>query len=192
MKKEIVMASNNKNKLREVKEILTNYNILSLEDVGINVDVEEDQETEEGNATKKATEIAKLLDGMLCLADDSGLHVEALDGFPGVRTKRWFDGSDHERNLALIQKLEGKDNHKVVYKTAIALSNGKDITITTGEIAGLITDSPRGENGFSFDEIFELPNGKTLAELTPEEKNQVSARKIALDKMKIILEKENK
>lgn len=186
---EIIIASGNKGKIKEVQEIFGDeFKVISMKDVGINIDVEEDKETFEGNALKKAETIAKELnDGRFVIADDSGIELEALDGFPGVRTKRWFPGTDRERNLALISKLEeseNKENRKIKFTTAIAVSNGTKSFCELGILEGNVVKTPRGENGFGFDEIFELINGKTLAELTDEEKNQISARKIALEKVR--------
>ena len=94
MSKKIVIASGNKGKIREVKEILKEYNIVSMKDENINIEVEETEETFTGNAIKKAETIAKALNGQMCLADDSGIEIEFLNGFPGVNTKRWFDGTN--------------------------------------------------------------------------------------------------
>ena len=187
---EIIIASNNKGKIKEVGEILNKYKIISMQEAGIDIDVEEDQETFAGNAIKKAEEIAKVLSGKLCLADDSGIEIDYLDGFPGVYTKRWKAGSDRERNLEIIEKLKGvpKAKRKIKFITAIALSDGKNTTCEIGIINGFVAEEVRGDNGFGFDEIFELENGKTLAELTEEEKNEISARKIALEKITIYLD----
>ena len=189
--KEIVIASGNKGKIKEAQEILNEYKIISIEEIGVNIDVEEDQKTFEGNAIKKAETIANTIGGKLSLADDSGIEIEYLDGFPGVFTKRWHNGTDRERNLALIEKLKGvpREKRKIVFTTAIALSDGEKTICETGKIEGYVTEEPRGENGFGFDEIFELKNGKTLAEISSEEKNKISARKIALEKISNKLEK---
>lgn len=189
--KEIVIASGNKGKIKEAQDILKDYKIVSIEEIGVNVDVEEDQKTFEGNAIKKAETIANMIGGKLSLADDSGIEIEYLDGFPGVFTKRWHNGTDRERNLALIEKLKGvpREKRKIVFTTAIALSDGEKTICETGKIEGYVTEEPRGENGFGFDEIFELENGKTLAEISSEEKNKISARKIALEKISNKLEK---
>lgn len=183
---EIIIASGNKGKIKEAQEILKEFKIVSMKDIGIDIDVEEDQETFEGNAVKKAETIAKLLKGKKCIADDSGIEIESLNGFPGVYTKRWFDGTDRERNLKLIEKLKGfsKENRKIKFITAIALSDGKNTVCELGILEGYVAEEVRGENGFGFDEIFELENGKTLAELTEEEKNEISARKIALENIR--------
>lgn len=105
--------------------------------------------------------------------------------FLGVYTKRWHKGTDRERNLAIIEKLEGvpKEKRKISFVTAIALSDGKETICKIGKIEGFVAKEVRGENGFGFDEIFELANGKTLAELSQEEKNKISARKIALENL---------
>lgn len=183
---EIVIASGNAGKIKEAQEILKEFKITSIKDAGIDIDVEEDKDTFEGNAIKKAEVIANKLNEKKCIADDSGIEIEYLNGFPGVVTKRWFEGTDRERNLKLIEKLKGvpKENRKIKFTTAIALSDGKNTICELGIIDGFVAEEVRGENGFGFDEIFELENGKTLAELTQEEKNQISARKIALEKIK--------
>ena len=122
---EIIIASGNKGKIKETQEILKDFKIVSMKDIAINIDVEEDQKTFEGNAIKKAETIARLLKGKKCIADDSGIEIEVLDGFPGVFTKRWFNGTDRERNLKLIEKLDGipKEKRKIKYTTSIAISN---------------------------------------------------------------------
>ena len=188
--KEIIIASGNKGKIREAQEILNEYNIVSIKDIGLDIDVEEDGKTFEENAIKKAETIAKELKGKFCIADDSGIEIECLNGFPGVHTKRWHNGTDRERNLALIEKLNGvqKEKRKIKFVTAIAASDGKNTICEKGIIEGYVTEKPRGDNGFGFDEIFELDNGKTLAEISDEEKNKISARKIALEKIRNKLE----
>lgn len=184
--KEIVIASGNKGKIKEVQEILTEFKIISMKELGVDIDVEENEKTFEGNARKKAEVIAKELNGKMCIADDSGIEIEYLDGFPGVYTKRWHQGTDRERNLALIEKLKGvpKEKRKIKFVTAIALSDGEKTICGIGSIDGFVAEEPRGENGFGFDEIFELDNGKTLAELAQDEKNEISARKLALEEIK--------
>lgn len=183
---ELIIASGNKGKIKEVQEIFENYKVISMQSIGVDIDVEEDQETFQRNAIKKAEVIAKLLNGKKCIADDSGIEIESLNGFPGVFTKRWFKGTDRERNLKLMERLKGfsKENRRIRFTTAIALSDGKDTICEVGTIDGYVAEEIRGENGFGFDEIFELENGKTLAELSQEEKNEISARKIALEKIR--------
>ena len=189
MNKEIVIASGNKSKIKEAQEILKEYKIIPMQELGIEREVEEDQETFFKNAIKKAETIAKELDGKWCIADDSGIEIEYLNGFPGVYTKRWHEGTDRERNLAIIEKLKDvpKEKRKIKFITAIAISNIKDTVTAEAYIEGYVAENVRGDNGFGFDEIFELENGKTLAELSQEEKNKISARKKALELLKIKL-----
>jgi len=190
MKKQIIIASNNKGKIKEAQEILKDYEIISMSDAGINIDVEEDQDTFEGNAKKKAETIAKKLEGRMCIADDSGIEIEYLDGFPGVRTKRWFEGTDRERNEAIIEKLKGvpHEKRKIKFITALTLADCKKTNTVIGSMEGYVAECPRGENGFGFDEIFELENGKTLAELSSEEKNEISSRRKALEALREYME----
>lgn len=193
MKKDIVMASGNSGKIKEAQEILNEYKIIPMKELGIDIDVEEDKETFVGNAIKKAETIAKELNDKMCLADDSGIEIEYLNGFPGVHTKRWLDGTDRERNLAIIEKLQGvpKDKRKIKFITAIALSDGNKTISVEASIDGYVAQTPRGENGFGFDEIFELEDGRTLAELPNEEKNEISARRKALEKLREKLQLDN-
>ena len=182
---EIIMASGNKGKIEEAKQILCDFKIISLKELGVEIEIEEDQTTSLKNAEKKAKETAQRLSGRVCLADDSEIQIEYLNGFPGVKTKRWFDGSDRQRNLAILEKLEGvpRKQRKIKFISAVALSDGNKTVSAWGEIGGFVAESVRGDNGFGFDEIFELENGKTLAELSKEEKNEISARKMALEKL---------
>lgn len=186
MENEIIIASGNKGKIMEAQEILKEYKIIPMNELGIEIDVEEDKDTFEGNAIKKAETIANKLNGKMCIADDSGIEIEYLDGFPGVYTKRWHAGTDRERNLAIIEKLKGvpKEKRKIKFITAMAISDGSNTKTAVEYIEGYVTEEVRGENGFGFDEIFELENGKTLAELSQEEKNKISARKKALENLK--------
>ena len=190
MDKKIIIASENKGKIKEVEEILNNYKVIPLKETGIDIDVEEDKETFEENAIKKATVISKKLNGKVCISDDSGIEIEYLNGFPGVFTKRWHCGTDRDRNLEIIKKLDGvkKENRKVKFITAIAVAKGDEVVTSVEELNGYIAKEVRGKNGFGFDEIFELENGKTLAELSDNEKNKISARKKALEKIKVKLE----
>lgn len=186
MKEEIVIASNNSGKIKEVQDILDDYKIVPMKEIGIKIDVDEDQDTFEKNAIKKAETISNELNGKKCLADDSGIEIEYLDGFPGVYTKRWHKGTDRERNLAIIEKLKNvpKEKRKIKFVTAIALSNGNNTISALGIIDGYVAENVRGENGFGFDEIFELEDGRTLAELSEKEKNEISARRVALETLK--------
>lgn len=185
----IIAATNNKGKLKEIKEILDSYNIKSLKDINLEIEVEETGEIFEENSILKALEISKITN-MPAIADDSGLCVEILDGFPGVKTARFLgeDATQEERNNYIIEKLKDveKENRKAQVVTTITyidIKNNKQI-VCRGEIQGYIATQKRGDNGFGFDEIFELENGKTLAQLSQEEKNEISSRKKALEMLK--------
>lgn len=187
MNKEIIIASGNKGKIKEAQEILKEYKIITMKE--LKIDVEEDQETFVGNAIKKSETIAKQLDGKMCIADDSGIEIEYLNGFPGVYTKRWHKGTDRERNLAIIEKLKNvpKEKRKIKFVTAMAISDGNNTISAVSNIEGYVAEEVRGDNGFGFDEIFELENGKTLAELSQKEKNEISARRKTLELLKVKL-----
>ena len=185
--KKILIATNNQGKLKEIKQILHEYELLTLKDINCNIEVEEDQESFEGNSLKKAKKISELTK-MPCIADDSGLCIDAFNGWPGVHTARFLgeNSTPEQRNNAILEKminLKG-DKRKASVKCVVTYyENGKAL-VGTGEIEGKIAQSPRGDNGFGFDPIFELNNGKTYAELTNEEKNVISHRKIALENLK--------
>jgi len=193
MIKELIIASENKGKIQEAQEILNDYNIIPMKDYDIQIEVEENQDTFEKNAIKKAETIAQVLEGRQCIADDSGIEIEYLGGFPGVQTKRWLEGTDRERNIAILEKLKGvpKEQRKIRFITAIAVSDGKHTISSVAEIEGKVAEEIRGENGFGFDEIFELQNGKTMAEISQEEKNEISARRKALELLRQKLDKKH-
>ena len=185
--KKIIVATNNKGKLKEIREILTDYKLLSLEEVGINIKVEEDENTFRGNSLKKANEIFKVAN-MPCIADDSGLCIDFFDGWPGVETARFLGdkASQEDRNKYILEKMKDKSgeerNAKVVCD--IAYVDNENTIVVEGIIEGKISKEERGSNGFGFDSIFELEDGRTLAELSEKEKNDVSSRRIALEKLK--------
>lgn len=189
--KEILIATNNQGKVKEIKEILKDYKLLTLKDVNCQIEVEEDGKTFEENAIKKAKEISKITN-LPCIADDSGICIEILDNWPGVHTARFLGkgATAQERNQAILDRL--KDKHgterNVKFVCVIAYASNDKVFTTKGEISGKIANKPRGKNGFGFDSIFELDNGKTLAELTDKEKNNLSSRKLALGKLKEKLE----
>lgn len=186
----MIIATNNKGKLNEIKKILNEYKIYSLKEKGIEIDVVEDKDTFVGNAKKKAIEIYNLTNEET-IADDSGLCIDALGGFPGVMTHRFLgdDATDKERNEYLINEVNKYDNRRAQVVCDLVYYNGDEVIVGEGILEGAISTKARGENGFGFDEIFELPNGMTLAELTPEEKNKVSARAMAAKVLKKKLER---
>ena len=179
----IVIATNNNGKLQELKNMLSEYKILSLKEVNCNIEVEEDKETFEENAKKKAYEISKYTN-MPTIADDSGLCIDYFNGWPGVYTARFLgdNSTQEERNNYILEKMKNLNDDQRNAKVVCYLVyyfNDKYI-IGKGIIRGKIATKKRGSNGFGFDEIFELDNGKTLAELSNQEKNKVSARRLAL------------
>lgn len=185
MKEEIVIASNNEGKIKEFQDILIEYKIIPIKQEGINIEIEENEPTFIENAIKKAVTISNNMNGKMCIADDSGIEIEYLNGFPGVQTKRWKKGTDRQRNMEILDKMKGvqKEKRKVSFVTAIALASGNDVITSQARLDGYVSEFPRGDNGFGFDEIFELQDGKTLAELSLEEKNEISARKKAILKL---------
>ena len=180
----IVFATNNKNKLAEIREMLagSGIEVLSLADIGCHDDIPETGNTIEENAMQKARYIYNKY-GMSCFADDTGLEVEALGGEPGVYSARYAGGTGHdsEANMTkLLANLAGKDNRKARFRTAVALildgENGRE-RLFEGVVTGEITEDRRGEGGFGYDPIFR-PDGydRTFAELGHETKNKISHR----------------
>ena len=191
---DLIIASNNKNKIKEIKELLKdlNINIKSLSDVNCNIDIEENGNTFDQNAYIKASAIYKIYKCPV-LADDSGLCVEALDGQPGVYSHRYAgpECNDDKNNLKLIKNLNGVLNRNAYYACAICFIDHKaNANYAFGKIEGKIIDTPKGNNGFGYDPYFFLPEeNKTMAELSLEDKNKISHRAIALKKIgKIIHE----
>jgi len=186
---EIIVGTNNAGKIKEIKEILKEYNLKSLKEIECNIDVVEDADTFEGNAKKKAKEISELLNKP-AIADDSGLCIDYLNGWPGVYTGRTI-GKNKENLSLILEKLEGvpQENRKARAICYMVYYYKGEIIIGKGELIGKIAFGRRGDNGFGFDEIFELENGRTLAELASEEKNKISARYLALIDLKKKIEK---
>lgn len=182
----IVFASNNQNKIREIQNKLPNtIQLIGLKDINCNEDIPETSHTIEGNAILKANYITQKY-GIDCFADDSGLEIEALNGQPGVYSARYAgDEKNDEKNIELVlQKLNGVENRKAQFKTIIALNiNGKQ-HIFQGIVKGKITTEKRGNNGFGYDPIF-IPDGydKTFAQMSLNEKANISHRTIAVEKL---------
>lgn len=187
----MIFASNNQGKLKEIKEIFNETEIISLKEANIDIDIEENADTFYGNALKKAQEIYALTT-IPVIADDSGLCIDALNGWPGVLTHRFAgeNSTDEDRNNLLIEKLNDIENKNAQVICNLVYYDGKDIIVGEGILNGHIT-KPRGSNGFGFDSIFELENGQTLAELSKEEKNSCSARYLAAINLKTKLKKKN-
>ena len=194
--KTIILASNNQGKIKEIKYIFKDYDVIAIKEaeqlLGKELIVKEDQETFQDNAIEKVrTLYDQVGDTYTCIADDSGLSIDSLDGFPGVRTARWTDADDHTKNLMLLEKVNTKEDRTCHYTTVIALKDANEERVFEYTLDGQIADNCRGENGFGFDEIFEIENGKTLAEISTEEKASISPRTKALEKIEqYLVEKE--
>lgn len=189
----LIIATNNEHKLKELREILNPYfkGILSLKEAGIKHETVEDASTFEGNALKKAREIAAI-SGCAALADDSGLTVCALNGEPGVYSARYAgEPCDDKKNLELVlKKMEGKIDRTASFVCVLALVTPEKELTARGEVAGELTNSPQGEGGFGYDPIFYVPKYKcTFAQMTPEQKNSLSHRALAAKTLAAKLEK---
>lgn len=183
----LVFATNNAHKLEEVSAMLGDtFELLSLNDINCHADIPETADTLEGNARLKASFVYQNY-GLNCFADDTGLEVEALGGEPGVYSARYAGGEGHdsEANMRkLLAELEGKDNRKARFRTAISLIlDGKEY-LFEGIVNGEITTEKRGDSGFGYDPVFR-PDGyeQTFAELGHEIKNQISHRARAVQKL---------
>ncbi len=189
--KQLIMATNNEHKLREVRDILGNgFEVKGLADIGCHEDIPETQDTLEGNALQKARYVKEHF-GLDCFADDTGLEMEALDGQPGVLTARYGamngygESHDSDANIAcLLDKLKDKDNRKGRFRTVIALVEGDEEHLFEGIVEGRIVTELRGTDGFGYDPVFEPEEaGLTFAEMGPEEKNRISHRGRATQKL---------
>ncbi len=195
--KKIIFATGNANKMVEVRMILADcgYEIVSMKEAGIDIDIVEDGKTFEENAIIKATAISKTkeAEGCVVLADDSGLEVDYMDGAPGIYSARW-QGEDTPYSIknqmiidALADAKEEERTARFVCAIAAAFPDGT-VTTSRGVIEGMIAHQPAGEHGFGYDPIFFLPEyGKTTAELAPEDKNKISHRGRALEKIREVL-----
>ena len=187
----IIFATGNAGKMKEIREILGDMDaqILSMKEAGIKTDIVEDGTTFEENAQIKARAVAQFTKDIV-LADDSGLEVDYLNKEPGVYSARYMgeDTSYTIKNQAILDRLKGvpkeKRTARFVCAIAAAMPNG-DVLVTRETIEGYIGEKPAGSNGFGYDPILWLPEyGKTSAELTMEEKNRISHRGKALERMK--------
>ena len=185
----IVLATRNKGKISEIETLLSSFDIeiKSLEDFGPIPEVVEDGETFEDNAYKKAHFAAKVL-GYPALADDSGLMVDALGGMPGVRSARYAgeNATDRDRNLKLLNAMEGVEDRKAVFKCVISIAVPRGPALVyEGTCEGVLALEILGENGFGYDPLFYYPPlKKTFAEMSSEEKNRVSHRGKAMAELK--------
>lgn len=189
----ILVATTNPGKLREYKhllEVTPGARVVSPNDIEVWVEVAETGDTFEENALLKARALYEALpeqagrENVWVLGDDSGLEVDALNGEPGVRSNRWAgpDTTAADRNRLLLQRLEGvpAERRAARFRCVIALISPQGVEhIVDGAVEGRIAYEPRGSGGFGYDPIFELPGGKRMSELTPDEKNLISHRGVA-------------
>lgn len=192
--KQIVLATNNEHKIREISYILRDLplSILSKKDFSDFPEVEETGQTLEDNAILKAKAIFEATN-IISVADDSGLEVTALEGRPGVNSARYAGPgcSFADNNRKLLGELEGvpENERDAVFRCVIAVCFAWDeVELVEGRVTGKITTEIRGKEGFGYDPVFFLPiYGKTFAELPPEEKNKISHRAIAINKVRDLL-----
>jgi XTP/dITP diphosphohydrolase len=188
----IIFATNNRNKVEELKTITGDaFNIVSLRDAGIEIEIPEPHDTLEANATEKSRTIFKIT-GSNCFSEDTGLEVDVLNGEPGVKSARYAGNirSDMANIEKLLKNLKGVENRKARFRTVISLIlNGVEY-LFDGICEGHITVEPRGTRGFGYDSIF-IPEGafQTFAEMALEVKNKFSHRKKATEKLKELLRK---
>jgi XTP/dITP diphosphohydrolase len=186
---EYCFATNNQHKIQEVKELVgSSISILSLQDIGCHEELKEEHPTIEGNSLQKARYVFSQYH-IPCFADDSGLEVVALNGEPGVHSAYYSGSRDFNSNIALVlKKLQGRSNRKAHFKTVITLVAPAIQKQFEGILKGQILVEKRGEQGFGYDPIF-LPDGyqKTLAEISLTEKNKISHRAQAVDKLIMFL-----
>lgn len=182
----LIFATNNAHKLAEVQAVLgEGYELVTPRQMGITEEIPETASTLEGNARQKARYLYERT-GLDCFADDTGLEVDALDGAPGVHSARYAtDGHDFEANTRLLlRNMEGKEDRRARFRTAIILIEGGEEHLFEGIVEGRIIDHESGEEGFGYDPLF-VPDGfdRTFAEMTAEEKNAVSHRGRAVRKL---------
>ena len=182
----LIFATNNQNKVDEIRLVLGNrFNIITLKEAGINIDIPEPHDTLEGNASEKSGVIHQLTKNN-CFSEDTGLEVEALNGEPGVKSARYAgDDRSFENNIdKLLQNLHGNSNRNARFKTVISLIINNKEYLFEGICPGIITAERKGNSGFGYDPVF-IPSGdnRTFAEMTMEEKSQFSHRKKAVEKL---------
>lgn len=186
--KQLLFASTNKDKIREVQAMLSDYKVLSLLDFPEIQDVDETASTLVGNATLKAVEIATQVD-LPVFSDDSGVFIDALDGFPGVHSARWT-GTHRDyanQNDKILDLMKNQTNRKAEYKTVIAFAHNNKITLFEGNMPLKVAHTESNTPGFSYDTIMTY-NDTFVSEMNPVDKNKVSSRADAITKFKTFIE----
>ena len=186
MKNKVVLASGNKKKLKEIREMLPEFEVIPCAELGYTEDIEETGLTFYENALIKAKTVSLAL-GLPALADDSGICVDYLDGAPGIYSARYAgDGVDEHNNALLLEQLKGVEDRSAKFVCCMVFykPNGEIIT-ATGETKGRVLHAPEGTNGFGYDPIFFSDDlGKCLGVVSAEEKNKISHRYRALKELK--------
>jgi XTP/dITP diphosphohydrolase len=182
----LIFATNNQHKVEEIKTVIGDkLNIITMKEAGIDIDIPEPHDTLEANATEKSSTIHRLTK-QNCFSEDTGLETDALNGEPGVKSARYAgDTKNFQANIdKLLSKLEGKNNRKAKFRTVISLIWNNKEYLFDGVCAGSIIEDQKGNQGFGYDPVF-IPDGadKTFAEMSMEEKNKYSHRRIATDKL---------
>ena len=182
---QLILATHNDHKAKEFRDILPQYSVQTLADLGHDDEIKETATTLEGNSFIKAETVFKRY-GHVVISDDSGLEVDALNGAPGVYSARYAgDPRNDQRNTEkLLDELQGASNRKAQFRTVITLMNAENSFQFEGIVKGKIAKSPRGEAGFGYDPVF-IPEGvqQTFAELAANEKNKISHRANAIEKL---------
>lgn len=187
---QLIFATNNQHKLKEIKLILNSeVTILSLKDIDCSEKLPETSSSLRGNALQKANYVFEKY-GVNCFADDTGLEIDALSGRPGVYSARYagLQASDSDNVAKVLNEMKGVENRTAIFKTVIALITDREQKTFEGMIEGEITNEPKGTSGFGYDPVF-IPAGstKTFAEMSEEEKNGMSHRSLALEKLIVYL-----
>ncbi|AKS67391.1 nucleoside-triphosphate diphosphatase [Staphylococcus schleiferi] len=192
---DIVIASSNKGKINDFKVIFSDYNVIGINEIIEDFDVEETGTTFEENARLKSEAAAKALNKTV-IADDSGLEVTALNGEPGVYSARYagLEKNDEANIQKVLEGLEDKSDRTARFVCVISMTTAEGVTKTfRGTVEGEITLNKIGENGFGYDPIFLVPDQqKTMAQLTAEEKADISHRRKAIDQLQAYIEGEAK
>jgi XTP/dITP diphosphohydrolase len=188
----LLFATRNPGKIRELQALATGLDVLSLADVSGVPEVEETEDTLQGNARLKALAAARS-SGLWALADDSGLFVDALGGAPGVHSARYAAGGDADRVAKLLQEMErvADGQRGAAFRCVLALASpAGEVNLAEGECRGQVLRAPRGSSGFGYDPVLFLPElGRTMAELALEEKGRFSHRARAFERMRPTLTK---
>lgn len=186
MKTQLIFATNNQNKVEEIRAVIgSQFEIITLKEAGIDIDIPEPHDTLEANASEKSQTIHRLT-GKNCFSEDTGLEVKSLNGAPGVKSARYAgDGRDFQENvIKLLHNLEGKEDRSARFRTVVSLIlDGKEY-LFEGICEGQIIHEQKGAHGFGYDPVF-VPDGApvTFAEMTMAEKNKYSHRKKAVAKL---------